>query len=474
MRHCLALCFPLVLFSAAPAAEQEPPDWTIRLSVAPAAAPSPALRFPLLPELRDTSPGNAALLYYRSFSPEWLTHRRPEESKKLNLWRDDTSKAPANDLRWVLTYKPLREVDLAARRVYCDWELNERARKEGMSLLLPDVQSMRDFASLLTLRARFEMDAGEHVKVLHTLQTGLAMARHVGEAPTLIQALVAMAISQIMLGEVDRWIEKPGAPNLYWSLTNLPTPYIDLRKPLQGERFFLENLFPGLREAMAQRKPSVVPTGTLRNVLREVEGMRRESDSSPFPEFGTNVGLALYAAKVYPQAKKALLEQGWKQKEIEALSVVQAALMLEILNYDRVYDDTAKWCSLPYWQSYAGLERTERQLKKYKAEGGVGMVLGLLLVPATMKVTHASARVDRKIAALRTIETLRMYAAAHDGKLPARLADITDVPIPIDPITGKEFSYRVDDGKAYLSGPPPGKEQAHQANTIKYEITIKK
>ena len=67
---------------------------TIRLTVPPAKPPSPALRYPLLPELRDRTPGNAAQLYYRAYSPEWLTHRRPENAKAFDAWDGRAGKPP--------------------------------------------------------------------------------------------------------------------------------------------------------------------------------------------------------------------------------------------------------------------------------------------------------------------------------------------------------------------------------------------
>ncbi len=42
-----------------------------------------------------------------------------------------------------------------------------------------------------------------------------------------------------------------------------------------------------------------------------------------------------------------------------------------------------------------------------------------------------------------------MYAADHGGKLPARLEDLT-VPIPIDPIHGKPFDYKIEGDSAVL------------------------
>jgi hypothetical protein len=38
-----------------------------------------------------------------------------------------------------------------------------------------------------------------------------------------------------------------------------------------------------------------------------------------------------------------------------------------------------------------------------------------------------------------------MYAAGHDGQLPKALDEITTVPVPLNPATGKTFVYRVQD-----------------------------
>src|SRR5262249_39550328 len=138
-----------------------------------------------------------------------------------------------------LTSSMLKELDLAARREYCDWEMTPRIRTDGIGLLLPDVQGMREFGSLLAARARFHMADGHYAECIHALQTGMALGRHVAEAPTLINALVGMAISQIMLGQVEDLIQQPNAPNMYWALTMLPRPYIDMTKSMQGERIMI-------------------------------------------------------------------------------------------------------------------------------------------------------------------------------------------------------------------------------------------
>ena len=186
----------LLALAASPAVAQQPP--AIPLTLQPMAAPIPALKYHLLPELRDKKSGNALLRYYRAFSPEWQGHRRdpkfweklePLRSKPLKeLRREDFTAVNAT-----ISSRMLQEVDLGARRTYCDWELTDRLREEGISLLLPDLQGMREFASLLRLRAREELLAGEYNNAARTLQTGFALGRHTAEGPTLIHSLVGVA-----------------------------------------------------------------------------------------------------------------------------------------------------------------------------------------------------------------------------------------------------------------------------------------
>ena len=62
-------------------------------------------------------------------------------------------------------------------------------------------------------------------------------------------------------------------------------------------------------------------------------------------------------------------------------------------------------------------------------------------------------RIDREVASLRVIEALRIYAARHDGRLPERLDDIDQVPVPNNPATGKPFVYRLEGTTGILDLP---------------------
>ena len=65
------------------------------------------------------------------------------------------------------------------------------------------------------------------------------------------------------------------------------------------------------------------------------------------------------------------------------------------------------------------------------------------------------------------------YAAEHNGKLPAKLSEIT-VPLPEDPFTGQPFHYRVEGTTAHLRGSPPPGEEKNPIFNIHYEVTFQK
>jgi hypothetical protein len=442
----------------------QPPHEATRFLIHPAAVPAPALKYQLLPPADEISPGNAVQTYYRAFSPEWFSNVRDTNTYE-EIEKGLTT--PLNELprkSWILDSAQLRELDLAARREYCDWQFTERIKREGITMLLPDVQSFRQFATLLAYRARLHISAGRYDKAIYTLQTGMAMSRHVGDAPTFITALVGAAISQVMLKQLEELIQAPNSPNLYWALTELPDPYIDLRAGLQAEKLFLEAHVPLLKDPgaapwTAQQQKAV--RDQLFNALRLSEG----AESRWQNDFA---GTTLLLMKLYPEAKRALIAQGRKPDEVEAMPVIQVVLIRSSQQYENLRDDLFKWVPLPYWQARPGIEEANMRIERAR-ESFEGIPLNSFL-PAIGRVSASMARLDRQIAALRLVEAIRLYAAAHDGKLPASLTDIKEVPVPDDPMTGKPFDYKPDGDKAILTGAAPPGLGSNFA--LRFELTL--
>jgi len=132
-----------------------------------------------------------------------------------------------------------------------------------------------------------------------------------------------------------------------------------------------------------------------------------------------------------------------------------------------IRDDMLKWLTVPYWQARGPLVRLEAKVEQ---TGKRSMAAPFLVsLGAYHQYYAALARMDRDIAALRCIEAIRLYAASHDGNLPAALEAITAVPVPTDPMTGKPFPYEPTGKTAVLTLP---KLDEQTAPGKRYELIV--
>jgi len=93
------------------------------------------------------------------------------------------------------------------------------------------------------------------------------------------------------------------------------------------------------------------------------------------------------------------------------------------------------------------------------------------LKPGHDRARLVARKLDRHVAALQVIEALRLYAAAHEGKLPNRLSDFTTFDIPDDPVTETPFVYSGSDKHAVLEAPAP--KGGREKDAMRYEISVK-
>jgi hypothetical protein len=179
------------------------------------------------------------------------------------------------------------------------------------------------------------------------------------------------------------------------------------------------------------------------------------------------------AAKIYPEAKRALIAEGRPPAEVEAMPVVQVAALYSIQEYRRLRDESYKWMYLPYWKSY---NRVDQAIMEPVGDKLANPLLAMfrLLTPALNAARLAALRVDRHFDALECVEAIRLYAHAHAGKLPASLDEITDAPVPEDPATGRPFVYKVDGDTATLSAPVPPGAPDHWSYKINYVLKLAK
>jgi hypothetical protein len=482
--NSLRLAAAVVLVTSGVAQAEPPPGVKVlRVELHPAAAPSPVLRYALLPDLRQQKPGNAVPPYrkaVKSLKEAAASLNDPEWQQRLEKWRQlPLERLPRESVRAFFRAfdGALSEFEESVRHEYADWELADKLRKMGIGTTLPDVQEIRNFAALLSVRARLAMADGRIDDAVRDLQTILAGARHLNQGPTLITALVGVAIASVAAQQIDTLVQQPAAPNLYWSLTDLPQPFIDLRAGFDGERISAYGTFPGLPASPRAEIKPMTPE-QLNTLWGTVTALRRQE--VPIPDGPYKVVVALDLLQKHEKAKAALVEAGWPRDQIDKMPHIEVGILHGLLDYERWLDESVKWNNFPYWQAApAQMEMEKRLARRYLPGNDDSAVpLARMLVPASGRVLFSRTRLERKLAALRCVEAIRLYAAGHDGKLPASLDAIREVPIPVDPYTGKPFEYRRDGDQATLFAPaiapPVVGRPANPQEALYYEIAMKR
>jgi hypothetical protein len=318
---------------------------------------------------------------------------------------------------------------------------------------------MRVWGRLLAVKARAEIATGRYDDAIRTISTGLAFARHVAQAQFYINGLVGLAIANLMLDRVDELSGRPDAPNLYWALTALPRPLISLREATETERAVCEGMAPELTEAERARSDADWAALLARLHARMVSLEKLLWPERPRPN-ATPGDLASFKSAMLPKARAYL-----EARDAPVKSDDQALVLAIVGSYREVYDEYFKSFYVPYPQALLLEREVDSRVVASKA-GPAAVFTGML--PAVMSAHLAEVRVERKVAAQRILAAFRLHAARHDGRLPASLDELNDLPIPPDPMTGKPFDYRREANTAVLTG------TASQAFRLVYRLTLAK
>jgi hypothetical protein len=310
------------------------------------------------------------------------------------------------------------------------------------------------------VRFRAEVALHHYDDALRTAQTMFALARHLSEHPTLVADLVGVSVAFAAVGPLEEMLEQPGCPNLYWALTNLPRPLVSFEYGMQGERAWFPGEFLGLgdKEPMSEEQ--------IKKLIAHCEKLRldRTLDSKPHDSVQAYVDARARDAKLVEAARGRLVEVGFPPERLSRFPAEQVIFLDEMREYEARRDEIMKLTILPPWQIEAQLSRIHPSQEP---------ALFGPLVPALAKIHHRYGLLEQRIALLRHVEALRLYAAEHDGRLPQTLADVA-VPLPPDPFTGKPFHYTVEGAAAHLRGtPPPGRETEAPFN-LHYVVTVQK
>jgi hypothetical protein len=460
MNRPVALAVCLCVTGWAVAQPPVPPDSPRVLNVEPAAAPVPALKYQLLPELAELNPGNAVPEYLKSFGEQnHFFFNKEQVEERFRLLKVPLAEIKPGSLKNYGGHA-LKQADHAARLEYADWNTLPRMREEGFFLLIPEIQQMRGLANALAVRGRGQIVDKDYSGAVGTIKTLLALGRHLGDHPTIISGLVGVAVCHVGLNLVEELVQQPGTPNLYWALTALPNPLVETHRSLGAERLMqasgLGPLSSPDRVWVADDVPTAIQKG--KELIGMAEMPPAERDAA-----GPWMAERLKDEAWLTAARKLLTDQGFPADKVAKYPPEQVLVFKLLLRARILGDEAIKWMNVPYWQAEAGMAALVGK------EADIEERLARLFVfsVGTVKVAHT--RLEQRVGLLRVAEALRLDTA-KTGKLPAKLADLS-VPAPNDPGSGQPFEYKADGATAALTGKQVGAPSS--TGYGKYEVKLR-
>jgi hypothetical protein len=222
MKRCF-ICLIILLTAAVPLAAR-----TVELTLHPVKAAEPEQKYRLLPKADELIDADAAPLYEKAAQslPSDL------EMDEIDRWLQEApDELPREKVQATLQRcKPMLELlEQAGRCKQCDWPYVDD------DVLPETLRGYRRPAFLLALQARFQIAGGRYDEAIRAMQTGYAMARHMGKDSALPRGLAGIGIGARFCGQLEQLVQRPDAPNLYQALRDLPHPFVDLTEQAEWE-----------------------------------------------------------------------------------------------------------------------------------------------------------------------------------------------------------------------------------------------
>src|SRR6188472_1164682 len=237
----------------------------VRMTVTPAAEPVPALRYRLVARDIDLKPGNAVPYYYRAqlnIAAAMKELRKEfDEDTQLSPWYGpvDADATPIAKLPLEKVRKASRKFDpsykehlrTAFERRNCDWELGieDMHGADIFSFLLEEVQGCREIGRMMALRSRLAIAERRYDDAIESMRNQYRLGRDVAKMPFIVCGLVGVAISNMANGPLIDLIANRDSPNMYWAISELPQPLINVRREARFEMDNGPRAFPFINRA---------------------------------------------------------------------------------------------------------------------------------------------------------------------------------------------------------------------------------
>ena len=445
--------------------DQTPDDIEIiEMTVSAASQPDPIFEHRLTFLPYETTNGNAATIYLAGLA----------EYSLEKIWRDLKKQLGEDPYEWAYIDTPTEKIPLenlrlasakfdpfikdyiarATLRRNCDWglKLEDMTGPAFIGMSLSWMQDTRSISRTLAMQTRLAIIESRFDDAIDLMRMNYRLAENVGREKVLVGNLVAIAEAGITNRSMTHFIAAPDSPNMYWALSELPRPMVDLRGAVRLECANGLRIVPELASADTEEHSIEEWSRIAREIpvaLMEFGYQATEPEKTAMRFIPLGLGIMSYGP-----AKQRLIESGMDLEKVEAMAVGQVLLIDAKREYLRIANLMEKEVYLPFPTSDERTDKIEDLMLSNQSQitGGFGQIFAGMLLPALQQVRSAQVRTEREVDALRVIEALRMHAA-KTGKFPTKLSDVSVVPVPNNPATLKPFEYRLDGETAVIELP---------------------
>ena len=415
------------------------------LSLARAAKLEQPLRYQFLPDPVFAEPGNGVPHYYHAILTLQRLVRRNSNLPQLAKWEHlRPDELPRADVRDYVRrfYEPLTMLQRGTRRTFADWDLPSRTGWGGDRH--PEYQWLSRIILVVDLRIRLAVADRDFDKAEEWMQVGWQLSYHLGRAPLASRQSMSVLLADRMLGAVRHWIGSADSPNLYWALARLPLPTAD---PGQA----LERRLRAPELAIAEGRAVLATSRSEEGWERLYDKVLRVSQNREVIPQLNDYGYHILV-QAYPSAKKDLRDWGYTSEQLAQLPPSAVMLVHQYRVYRHNREAIVKWLNFPPAAAEARIRETLRTLEQggwvaspkesLSREWFIPMWSTTYAVERYLGFARQSRYTAAKRDALMTLEAIRDHMAAHEGRLPHALREVTGLPVPNNPLTGRPFEYR--------------------------------
>ncbi len=338
-------------------------------------------------------------------------------------------------------------LDRAARCDHCDWARpwpDDGGRPRGFGV---ENRLVQTFAFMNEARITYALRAGRTADAIAGLRTGYEMARKTADAPGAWGG--AWSALVFTNEQAAKLMTVPDAPNLYWPLVGLLPAMPTLADEVRRDRAAADDVIPLERKA---GRSAIVPADWPVFARQARAYAASYSPDLKLAPVATDAEVAGVLFRVLPAATRYYARtRHLAPADVAKLDPALVAATYGIEGVSAAWDQWEAIGSLPPWQALPRAERFHDWLTTNGLDAAARLVWAYSGSPSMV----VYARVSRPLPALAAVEAIGSYAATHDGRLPDRLADVTDTPVPNDPVTGQPFEYRLESGTATLGSYTP-------------------